>query len=85
MTTLTEIPPSRKPPKAFYAILHDVSSSLAKVNGDVLFFDPETSTITTVTSYAGLTVLDEIGLADTQQPMDQFHSGYVAIACSCAN
>jgi len=79
MTTATT--PS-KTTKAFYAILHDVSGSLTKIDNEVLFFAPETGDITPVTSYAGLTVPGEIGLADTQKLMDELHGGYAAIACS---
>ena len=79
MTTATT--PS-KPSKAFYAILNEVSGSLTQIDNEVLFFAPETGAITAVTSYAGLTVLGEIGLAETQKIMDKLHGGYAAIACS---
>jgi hypothetical protein len=81
MQSVTETPTSRKP-TAFYAILHDVPGSLTKVDDDVLFFDPESGVITPVTSYVGLTVLGAIGLADTQQIMDQMHGGVARIACA---
>jgi hypothetical protein len=85
MQTVADPAQTRKPAQAFHAILHDVPGSLTKVDDDVLFFDPESGAITPVTSYAGLTVLGEIGLADTQQLMGRLHGGYAAIACSRAN
>jgi hypothetical protein len=70
--------------KSFYAHLHGVSGILGKHQDQVLFFSYETGAIVEVTSYAGLTVLGEAGIADTQQIRDRLHSGYAAIACSRA-
>lgn len=71
-------------PKAFYSILNDQHGILAQVDGTVYHMSPETGDITPVTSYAGLTVLGEVGLADTQKILDRLHGGYAATACSRA-
>jgi len=70
------------PHKSFYAHLHGDSGILGQHDGQVLFFSYETGDITPVTSYAGLTVLGEAGLADTQALMDELHGGDAAVACS---
>jgi hypothetical protein len=70
------------PHKSFYAHLHGESGILGKHNDQVLWFSYETSRIVEVTSYAGLTVLGEAGLADTQALMDELHGGYATVACS---
>jgi hypothetical protein len=71
--------------KSFYAHLHNESGILGQHNDQVLFFSYETGAIVEVTSYAGLTVLGQADLADTQQLLDRLHGGYAAIACSRAN
>ena len=73
---------TRTPNKAFYSHLRGVSGILAEVDGQVLFFSYETDAITPVTSYAGLTVLGEAGIADCQQVLDRMHGGYAAICAS---
>jgi hypothetical protein len=72
-------------PKSFYAHLNHESGILGQHGGKVLWFSYETGRIVEVTSYAGLTVLGEAGLADCQQLMDRLHGGYAAIACARAN
>jgi hypothetical protein len=72
-----------KPPQAFYAHLDDEPGALTKVHGEILFMAWESGQITPITSYAGLTVLGEIGLADTQALHDvMFSGGYAAICTS---
>ena len=70
------------PRKAFYSHLQGVSGILAQVDDQVLFFSYEDDAITPVTSYVGLVVLGEAGIADCQQGLDRMHGGYAAIACS---
>ena len=70
------------PQKSFYAHLNGESGLLGKHQDQILWFSYETGRIVEVTSYAGLTVLGEAGVADTQALMDELHGGYVAIACS---
>ena len=67
--------------KSFYAQLHGASGILGKHGAQVLFFTYETGAIVEVTSYAGLTVLGQADVADTQQIMDRLHGGAAAIAC----
>ena len=69
------------PRKVLYSHLQGVSGILAQVDGEVLFFSYETGDIIPVTSYAGLVVLGEAGVADTQALMDELHGGAAAIAC----
>jgi hypothetical protein len=60
--------------KSFYAHLHDDSGILAQHDGQVLFFSYD-GPITPVTSAAGLVVLGEASLADTQILLDRWHGG----------
>ncbi len=83
MTTVPETPTTRKP--AFYAHLHGIAGAITMVHGAILFFAWDSGAITPVTSYAGLTVLGDIGLADTQRLMDEIHGGLVQLACSRQN
>jgi hypothetical protein len=71
--------------KSFYAHLRGESGILGTHADQVLFFSYETGAIVPVTSYTGLTVLGEAGLADTQQLMDHLRGGYATIACTRAN
>ena len=72
------------PQKNFYAHLHGESGILGQHDGKVLWFSYEDGRIVEVTSYAGLVVLAEAGLADTQALMDELHGGAAAIACTRA-
>jgi hypothetical protein len=72
------------PRKAFYSHLNHVSGILAQVDAQVLFFSYEDDSIAPVTSYAGLTVFGEAGLADCQQVLDRMHGGSAAVACTRA-
>jgi hypothetical protein len=78
---------SGKPTKAFYAHLYDQPGVLAKVEGVIYFMQPDTGTITAVepAMCTFLTVLGEIGLADTQRLMDELHGGLVTLCTSRAN
>jgi hypothetical protein len=79
---MVTVPRPPAPRKAFYAHLHGDSGILAQVDDAILFMAYESGDITTIASYAGLTVLGEVGLADTQQIMDRLHGGSAAIACA---
>lgn len=84
---MAKVAQTETPSKAFYAILFDDHGSLAKVNGHILFLNSTTGDIVEIepSMCNFLTVLGEIGLADTQAIMDQIHGGFAAIACSRAN
>ena len=75
---------SGNPTKAYYAHLYDEAGMLAQVEGTIYFMEPESGTITTVEPEMCpfLTVLGEIGLADTQLLMDALHGGLVRITTS---
>ena|SRR5262245_43060370 len=83
MQTVADPTTSRKPTKAFYAHLYDQAGALAKVDGTIYFMTSESGAITTIEPEpcTFLMVLGEIGLADTQQMMDQLHGGAVRITC----
>jgi hypothetical protein len=70
------------PQKSFYAHLHHESGILGQHEGKVLWFSYETGRIVEVTSSAGLVILGEAAIADTQTLMDELHGGSAAIACS---
>ena len=80
MATVLETTPTRKP-LAFHAVLLEDSGVLSKVRGELVFF-AETGAITTVepSMINFLTVLGEVGLADTQVIMDQIRGGAAWIA-----
>ena len=61
--------------KSFYAHLRGESGILGQHAGKVLWFSYETGRIVEVTSYAGLVVLAEAGLADTQALQDTLPRG----------
>jgi hypothetical protein len=83
--TVPQTTTPRKPATAFYAHLHGIAGALAQVEGQILFFAWDSGAITPVTSYAGLTVLGDMGLADTQRLMDALRGGLVALCTSRAN
>ena len=83
MQTVAPPAPSRKPAHAFYAHLYDQAGALANVGGALYFMASDSGELTAIEPEhcTFLTVLGEIGLADTQQLMDQLHGGYAAVAC----
>ena len=87
MQTVATSTASRKAPRAYRATLRDEAGTLAKLDGEILFFNDETGDIITIEpeDCVWLCVLGEIGLADTQKIMDEIHGGYAAITCSRAN
>jgi hypothetical protein len=68
--------------KVFYANLFDEAGTLARIDNALVFFS-DAGDITTVepADVNFLTVLGEIGIADTQRLMDRLHGGSAAIAC----
>jgi len=87
MTTVAETATGGKPAKAYYAHLYDEAGTLAKVEGVIYFLVPETGTITAIEPEhcPFLTVLGEIGLADTQRIMDAIHGGLATVCTSRQN
>jgi hypothetical protein len=81
MHTVPKTPTARKPPKSFYAHYHGDSGILGQHHGQVYWFSYQDGRVVEVTSSAGLTVLGEAGLADTQEIMDLLQGGYAALAC----
>jgi hypothetical protein len=87
MATLLETTTVRKPaPKAFRATLRDEPGALAKINGEIVFFNDVTSAIVTIEpdDCVWLCVLGEIGLTEAQKVLDTMHGGYAKIACTRA-
>ena len=84
MATATVAQPT-KAHKAYYAHLNSVEGALTKVDDVIYFFSTTSGTLTPVSSYAGLTVLGEIGFADTQRLMDDLHGGLARISVSRQN
>jgi len=83
MTTVTTSHTARK---VFFAQLEGLSGTLAQLDDDrVYFFHQESGDLREVTSYQGLVVLGEVGLAQTQYILDEMHGGCAKIACSRAN
>jgi hypothetical protein len=80
MATVTDRTPTRK---AFRATLRDEAGTLAKVNGDILFFS-DAGDITPVEpeDCVWLCVLGECGVAEAQQLADRRHGGAARIACA---
>jgi hypothetical protein len=67
--------------KSFFAHLYDASGVLAKVNGELVFFSDAGNIVTVEPADINfLTVLGEVGIAETQQVMDRIHGGAAWIA-----
>ena len=73
-----------KPSKTFFATLRDEPGTLAKVNGEILFFNDVTGDITPVEpeDCVWLCVLGEVSAAEVQRLADERHGGFAAICCS---
>jgi hypothetical protein len=86
-TTVPQPTTAGKPPKAFYAHLYEEAGVLAKVDGVIYFMQPDTGAITAIAPEhcPFLTVLGEIGLADTQRLLDELHGGLATICTSRQN
>ena len=69
--------------KIFYSVLFDEAGKLARIDNALVFFGDNGDIITVEPSMINfLTVLGEVGVAETQQLMDRLHGGSAAIACS---
>jgi hypothetical protein len=74
---------SKPAPKAFRATLRDESGTLAKLDGEILFFSDAGEMISVEPEdCVWLCVLGEVGLAQTQELLDNMRHGAAAIACS---
>jgi hypothetical protein len=84
MHTVPEISPTRKPAKAFYAQLHGLSGVLTKPADHVLFLEPESGAVVTVTEadYPALTVLGEVASSMQQYIADMATGGAPRICTS---
>jgi hypothetical protein len=74
---------AQSPSKIFQATLRDEAGTLAKIDGEILFFNDETGAIVAIEpeDCVWLCVLGEIGLADAQALADRRRGGYARIAC----
>jgi hypothetical protein len=84
MSTLADhatIRKSRNARKVYRATLRDEAGTLAKIDGEILFFS-DTGAIVSIEpdDCVWLCVLGEIGLSDTQALMDHLHGGAAWIA-----
>ncbi len=84
MVSVTDTSTSRKLAKAFYAQLHGLSGVLTKPGPAVLFLDPASGAVVTITptDTPHLLVLGEVGTATAQYLTDRAAGGYAAIATS---
>ena len=83
MATVANAPTYRK---CFFAQLHGLSGTLAKLDDDrIYFFHQESGDLREVTSSDGLVVLGEVGLSMAAYILDELHGGAAKIACSRAN
>ena len=83
MQTVPNPTPTRKP-RAFYATLHGLSGVITKPAKAVLFLEPESGAVVTLTpaDSAALVVLGEVETAMAQYVTDMAAGGYAAVACS---
>ena len=69
--------------KVFFAQLDGLSGTLAKLDDNRgYFFHQESGELREVTSYKGLDVLGEVGLAMAQVVLDEMHGNGPKIACT---
>jgi hypothetical protein len=74
-------------PKAFYCTLHGLSGVITRPADAVLFLEPESGAVVTITQADAphLVVLGNVEDAMAQYVTDMAAGGYAAIACSRAN
>ena len=79
--TLTQTQPPRKAPRAYRAIQDETAGTLTQLDG-ILYFFSDAGDFTTVepAHLNFLTILGEVGLAETQQILDAMHGGCAWIA-----
>ena len=80
-------PTETRNPKTYYAQLHGLSGVITKPADRVLFLEPESGAVVTVTEtdYPHLVVLGEVASSMQQYIADMAVGGAAAIACSRAN
>jgi hypothetical protein len=83
MATVPEIPGPRKP-TAYYAQLHGLSGVITKPAAAVLFLEPESGAVVTVTQADAphLVVLGEVGASMAQYLDDMARGSAARIACA---
>jgi len=81
MQRVTDTPTTRKP-RAFYAQLHGLSGVITRSAAHVLFLEPESSAVVTLTpaATAALVVLGEVETA-TAQYLRDLTGGRAAVVC----
>ena len=81
MQTVLETHASSKPLRAYRATLRDEPGTLAKVDGEILFFS-DTGAITPIEpeDCVWLCVLGEVGLSEAARVLDTLHHGPAWIA-----
>ena len=86
MQTVANPTPSRNP-KAFYATLHGLSGVITTPADAVLFLDPESDAVVTITpaDTPHLTVLGAVASNTAQYLTDMAAGGYAALATSRPN
>ena len=86
MQTVPETPTTRKP-TAYYAVFHGLSGVIVKPAETVLFLEPESGAVITLTEadYSYLVVLGEVATSMQQYILDMARGGYAAIATSRTN
>jgi hypothetical protein len=79
--------PAPRKPQAFYAQFMGLSGVITRPADRVLFLEPETGAVLTVTDadYAHLVVLGSVAESMAQYLEDMARGGYAAIACNRAN
>jgi hypothetical protein len=84
MQTVADSTPSRKPLKAYRATLRDEAGTVAKLDGEILFFNDVTGDILTIDpeDCVWLCVLGEVGIAQCQAALDTMHGGAPRICIS---
>ena len=82
MATVADPTTSRKP-VAYYATLHGLSGILTRPAGAVLFLEPHSGAVVTITDADAphLVVLGEVAEAMAQYLSDMAAGGYAAITC----
>ena len=81
MQTIAEIPPPSKP-KAFYCTYLDVAGVLTRPAGQVLFLDPESGAVVTLSPAEVLrdvVINGEVATAMAQYLSDMAAGGYAAV------
>jgi hypothetical protein len=81
MASVAQTPTVSKAPKAYRATLRDEAGTLAKIDGEILFFTDDGQLITIEPEdCVWLCVLGEVGLQEAQRLADARHFGAAWIA-----